>query len=78
MGISYFLKCVSCNEKLDEIEVEDGWTEDEHDKAYEAWEKLYEKLDPEFYLPWGTISAKSLLKWVNEHKTHGKIEFSAE
>jgi len=75
MGVSYFLRCVSCNDKLEDMDYPDEWTQDEYD---DAWEELYEKLDSEFYLPWGTISVKSLLKWVNEHKEHGKIEFTAE
>lgn len=78
MGVSYFLVCASCNEKLGEIEVEDVWTENEHEAAYAAWEELYEKLDPEFYLGWGIVSIPRLLKWVNEHKEHGEIEFTAE
>ena len=71
MGISYFLKCVSCYEKLENIDTDDP------DEADEMWEELYEKLDPEFYLPWGVISVERLFKWANEHKGHGEIEFSA-
>ena len=75
MGVSYLLRCVFCNDKLENLDYSDGMTQDDYDKA---WEALAEKLDREFYLAWGVVSPERLVTWVSEHKEHGKIEFTAE
>jgi len=75
MGVDYCLSCVKCHEKLEEFDGEDHWTEDEYD---EAWEKLYEKIDASCGFSWGKVNVKRLSKWINIHKEHGDIEFTAQ
>ena len=72
MGVYYLLRCETCYEQVEDFEYE---TMDEYD---EEWEKRYEKLDPDFGLSWGKVNPERLIKWVNEHKEHGKIEFTGE
>jgi len=75
MGVDYCLRCVKCYEQLEEFSGDDDWTEDQYD---EAWEELSEKLDHSCWFSWGKIRTKRVVKWINKHKEHGDIEFTAE
>ncbi len=69
------LRCYKCHEQLEEFTGEDDFSEDDYDQA---WEDMYEKLDYDFGFSWGKVNVKKLFKWVNEHKKHGDILFTAE
>ena len=74
MGIDYFLKCVKCYEARSEWE----YNEPDDDADWTEYDKTYESFDPEYGLSWGKVNPQRLAKWMNEHKEHGDIEFTAE
>ena len=75
MGVSYMLRCVKCYKQIEVLDDEYYENIDDYDKL---WEELYEKLDPDCGFHWGIMSVKRLIKWLNIHKEHGDIEFTAE